>query len=1137
MLERLRLTPKLFLLVGAPLGVLLFFPPSAVVGAWVELRRLSEHASVVDAVESSIELVAGLQAERGLTSVRAGGGDVGVVERLAGQRDRVDRMCGELLRDLLDEKGFRLLGLRAVTARNCESLAGLRGLSEGSSPVETFEEYTRRIEDGIRATVLAAASSEVDSSAGRVEQLDLLLLAMEMAGRTRGALSGPVSSFYEAAEVRAWIRTEEEAVSALGDVGSSSRILGLPKELEVEGFRQERARLLSRLSKSRLRSRLVELLGYGGLIHDFKDYVLRGAPSYRSEFLEGRDAIREVLGEYGGELSTPAEQESVQAILGVVEAYGSRLAVVDRGHREGWSADRIDAAVRVDDSAALAALDRLEAATGADAVEWFERATRRIGVLRTAQRDLLEELREEIDGAIADQRSRASGALLALVTAVLLGTALAAVVGRHLQSRARALEAVAERIETTGDPGRPVDVGGRDEFARLAAALSRMGREVARREEALRRQSSELEQRVSERTAELELERSLLQGYLDGSSELVQSVNADGAILYVNRAWVQTLGYRRDDVIGLNVRDLVHTSARQRMVSLLSESVLGDGDVEADGIAFETRAGDLVELRGRLVPYRDPRSGEMRVRCYLSDVSALQRLSADLSDQERLLRDFAAVSRQVFWIFDLGREAFVFVNQACEEITGFPPRTFLDDPRAWLDLVDERDSEALDALVEAAIRGEPGVLEHRIRNAAGRSSWVRATVSPLQRLGEPSPTRLAGVLEDVTRRKELEARLEKRGRELEQALARVRAAEEGRLRLLADVSHEMRNPLTGIVGLAGMLVESDLADGDLQIARILLSSGQGLLRLLEDLLDYSKLEVGVLTLEEKPMQVRALVEECVSLLGPRADDAEIRLRYEIEEGFPPRIVADVTRLRQVLLNFLANAVAHSGGKSVDVRVRRDAPGGDDGDTWILEVADTGEGIPKKVLDQLFTRFARGETKAEGSGLGLVISRRIVVAMGGRLDVDSEVGVGTTLRARLPLTVPAEAPGPVAALRADIGRGHRVLVADDDLVLQLLLQTYLRAAGFSVDIVSDGAPAVQKAREEEYSVVLLDTRMTSMDGVSAAREIRQSGCRAKILFVTAASEREKAECLEVGDAFLSKPFDRQGLVEAVASLLA
>jgi PAS domain S-box-containing protein len=400
--------------------------------------------------------------------------------------------------------------------------------------------------------------------------------------------------------------------------------------------------------------------------------------------------------------------------------------------------------------------------------------------------------------------------------------------------------------------------------------------------------------------------------------------------------------------------------------------------------------------------------------------------------------------------------------------------------------------------------------------------------------------------------REANARLEQQTADL--AAARDLAEEASRLKstFVANMSHEIRTPMNGVLGLTQLLSERDLPPAERELAALAHRSATALLAVLDDVLDFSKIEAGQLDTEIVDVDIRAVVDDVVRLFAAPAEERGLELSAAVAAEVPPLVSSDPTRLRQVLLNLVGNAVKFTERGNVRVDVTREAVL-DRSAAVRFAVTDTGIGIAPETQQLLFEPFRQAEESTTrrfgGTGLGLAISSQLVVLLGGTLDVSSQPGVGSSFHFTLVLSSPAEpvaqtgsvpgdpatrssrpVPLPRSAARFDAApaetEGPRLLVAEDNLVNQKVAVGQLTSLGYRVDVVDDGLAAVEAVRTQNYAAVLMDCQMPRMDGYEATREIRrgeQEG-RVPIIAVTAsalASDRER--CLAAGmDDHLGKP---------------
>ncbi len=485
-----------------------------------------------------------------------------------------------------------------------------------------------------------------------------------------------------------------------------------------------------------------------------------------------------------------------------------------------------------------------------------------------------------------------------------------------------------------------------------------------------------------------------------------------------------------------------------------------------------------------------------------------------------------------------GRDGrFVLVNKAGEELLGVPREALLGRndadffPPDQAAFFAEMDRKVLDSDRVWVIDEEP------LKTPHNGDRWLQTKKIAIP--GEGDEKLLLIISEDITERKNSAAALEA-------AVQRAQAASIAKSEFLANMSHEIRTPLNGVLGMAQVLAQTELTPRQREMMDVILGSGQVLNALLSGILDLAKVEAGEVELEPAPFGLRADLIASAATFEGLAHQKGLAFSLHFADGFQDRAVGDALKIGQIVNNLISNAVKFTGEGSVAVRAATHET--EDGAILLdIEVEDSGAGFAPEVRDSLFERFVQGDgsitRRYGGSGLGLSIALRFARLMGGDITCDSAPGEGARFRFTAGLQ-PAEAEVPAPARRVPSAPSQRlrVLLAEDHPTNQRVVELMLGETADLV-VVENGALAMAAFDSQPFDVVLMDTQMPVMDGLTAIRAIRQrerdrGQKRIPILSLTANAMPHQVEaCLEAGaDLHLAKPITVAGLFEGIAAAL-
>ena len=511
------------------------------------------------------------------------------------------------------------------------------------------------------------------------------------------------------------------------------------------------------------------------------------------------------------------------------------------------------------------------------------------------------------------------------------------------------------------------------------------------------------------------------------------------------------------------------------------------------------------------------------------------RSAARLAEREAVLRATNDASPHGIFVTDADASC-TYTNPAYQRISGLRSEEALG--LGWVGAIHPEDRERVtQEWAESVATHRPYESTHRFHRAGQEplSAYVRAAEVRV----DGSLRGYVGVVEDITPRLKREA-------ELADAKERAEAATHAKGDFLASMSHEIRTPMNGVIGMTGLLLDTDLTPEQREFAETVRGSADALLAIINEILDFSKIEAGKMTFEPIAFDLLVAVEEVADLLSFRAGEKNVDLIVRYQPGAPRRFIGDAGRIRQVILNLAGNAIkfTEQGHVLIDVERVRDE-GGVGAPVVKVSVRDTGIGIPEDKIGSLFAKFTQVDTsttrKFGGTGLGLAISKSLVELMGGGIGAESAAGEGSTFWFTLPLAEDPSAPPEVAPL-PDLS-GLRVLIVDDNPVNRRVLSEQLESWGMSHEAVSGGAAAIEALRAaadrgEPIHIAILDYFMPGMDGEGLAQAIRADRILRHTMLIMLTSSGRRGDGRRFQEAgfagYFVKPVRASTLMDALAT---
>jgi PAS domain S-box-containing protein len=603
-------------------------------------------------------------------------------------------------------------------------------------------------------------------------------------------------------------------------------------------------------------------------------------------------------------------------------------------------------------------------------------------------------------------------------------------------------------------------------------------------------------------------------------------IHQDGIVIFANKATAVLLNADKpDELVGKPVMSFVHPDYIKTVHDRIHSTQNARDEAPLIEAKFLGIDGIEIEVEVAAIPFS--LKGKPATQVVFRDITKRKKAEEELEESREFLNKIINSIGDPVFVKDR-QHRFILVNDAECKMLDRQSNEILG--RTTYDLFPTKEmgdiSWEKDELVFRT--GQENLNEETIANAAGVSHTI--LVKKNLYTTNDKDQFLVGAVTDITELKRYEEIL-KNAKEAAEAATRAKSE------FLANMSHEIRTPMNAVIGMTGLLLDEDLTTNQTECLETIRSSGESLLSIINNILDLSKIEAGVNDLECQPFELHRCVETSLDLVSADANKKGISAKCEFEDSAPAVILGDPTRLSQILVNLLNNAVKFTEKGEISLAVSGKRLEGENCEIHFA-VKDTGIGIPKDKMGRLFQSFSQIDStttrKYGGTGLGLAISKKLVEMMNGTIWVESEAGSGTTFHFTIKVEETLHEPIDInrldsksnASLHENLDHHLSILLAEDNLVNQMVTQRMLNKLGCRADIASNGIEVLRALERQSYDIVIMDVLMPEMDGLEATREIRLRWPKSgpKIIAMTASVLKgDRETCLAAGmDDYISKP---------------
>lgn len=637
---------------------------------------------------------------------------------------------------------------------------------------------------------------------------------------------------------------------------------------------------------------------------------------------------------------------------------------------------------------------------------------------------------------------------------------------------------------------------------------------------------------------EIKASKMLFHKIVEKAADIIYTADHKGDFTFMNQKVESMLGYTPAELLGKNFTDVIAPEWKKQVQEFYAEQFAKRVPETKLEFPVLTRWGDTrwVEQSVTAVIKDNYIQGFQGI---VRDISARKKYETELLETKALLTHAMSIGRMGSFENNLTTQKISWSREIFEMMEmKFSDKALTYEE--YLKTIHPEDLEEIFTRIQVSIdKKRSDVSVCRFVTGTGRVKWIETRIAPFFDT-EGNLTSFRGTMQDITEQKELENLL---------ITSKEMAEHSGMAKeqFLANMSHEIRTPMNAVLGFADLLAGTPLNEEQREYISAVQTSGKNLMAIINDILDYSKIEAGMMTIEESPLSIRSIFSSLAVLFSQKTKEKNLGLMFSSDPAIPETVLGDTTRLTQVITNLVSNAIkfTHSGSIKITATLAHH----DEQKVEVkFAVKDTGIGIAADKIQSVFERFNQGSNsttrKFGGTGLGLSIVKRLVELQGGNIWVTSKENEGSVFEFTIVFNnnkdcVYAEKATGAEGVKQPEPNAVKVLLVEDNAMNQKLAEKILHNMGYRVEIADNGKIAVDKVQENKYDLVLMDMQMPEMDGYEAATIIRKKlNNSIPIIAMTAhAMTGEKEKCLELGmNDYISKPFKPDNLREKIAALV-